>query len=638
MSHRSHSLGAMGADDLLHGLDERQRTAVTSTAGPLAIIAAAGSGKTTVLTRRIAHRVATGSADPRHVIALTFTREAAAQLRRRVRALDVREPIEAGTFHSVALRLLRDRALAANQQAPQVANDRHRLVAEAIRTVGSRVTPSGLAADLDWARARLVAPADYELATRRSRRKSSTPPSQFVQLVEAYELAKRRRGVMDFDDLLIRTLDAIRDDPTFAEIVRWRFRHLFVDEAQDLNPLQHALLEAWRDGRPDLCLVGDPRQAIYGWNGADPTTLLDVERSYPGVTIVRLTSNYRCTPQVVRAGAAALGSAPGADDDTTSARPDGTAVRIALFDRAEAEATAVAKAVRRIGATRPWREIAVLARTNDQLVALEGALTRHGVPVGRAAGRSPLERALREALGCRNRELLASWVERVFADDDADPVRARVADEADRFLASTEPGGLRAWIEARNPFDDLDTDDEGSVALVTFHAAKGREWSYVFVTGVEEGLVPHASAITAPQRSEEARLLYVALTRAGDELVVSASNHRNGIATAPSAWLEGVRATAAIDAPVPPPPRANARTTPADPLGPYRQWRAEAARRARVPDEAICSDHVLRSLAADPPASTDELARRLGITATAAARLHELPVPAATEAPRARGY
>jgi len=128
--------GGVPADSILYGLDAEQREAVTTAAGPLAIIAAAGSGKTTVLTRRIAYRVAEGSAMSQHVLALTFTRDAAAELKRRLRKLDIREPIEAGTFHGVALRLLRDRALAANQAPPQVANDRLRLAREVMATRG----------------------------------------------------------------------------------------------------------------------------------------------------------------------------------------------------------------------------------------------------------------------------------------------------------------------------------------------------------------------------------------------------------------------------------------------------------------------------------------------------------------------
>ena len=267
---------------MLHGLDAEQRAAVTTLASPLAIVAAAGSGKTTVLTRRIAYRSAHGTATPQHVLALTFTREAAAELKRRLRRLDIREPIEAGTFHGVALRLLRDRALAANHAPPHVANDRLRLAREVASELKLQVEPYGALADLDWAKARMVTPDRYEGAIRITRRRTSLPPARFADFAAAYERLKRRRGVVDFDDLLTHTIEALRTDRPWAEGVHWRYRHFFVDEVQDLNPLQHAMLEALRAGRPDLCLVGDPRQAIYGWNGADPTTLARGRGATPG--------------------------------------------------------------------------------------------------------------------------------------------------------------------------------------------------------------------------------------------------------------------------------------------------------------------------------------------------------------------
>ncbi|HEY5423953.1 MAG TPA: ATP-dependent helicase, partial [Ilumatobacteraceae bacterium] len=289
----------MTADRLLTGLDADQRRAVESTAGPLAIVAAAGSGKTTVLTRRIAHRLERGDAEPRHVVALTFTRDAAGELRRRLRRLDIREPIEAGTFHSISLRLLRDRALTRNESMPSVAPDRLRLVRECLTELRLGIEPYPAMADIDWASARRIAPADYERQSRQARRRGVVPPSRFEELAAAYARLKRRRGVVDFDDLLALNLRAMETDEAFRSLVRWRFRHFFVDETQDLNPLQHALLEQWRGGRPDICLVGDPRQAIYGWNGADHTTMTEVERVYPGVTVIGLTTNYRCSPQVV---------------------------------------------------------------------------------------------------------------------------------------------------------------------------------------------------------------------------------------------------------------------------------------------------------------------------------------------------
>ena len=624
--------------ELLRGLDAQQTQAVTTDAAPLAVIAAAGSGKTTVLTRRIAHRVLTGSAEAAHVLALTFTRDAAAELRRRLHRLDIHEPIDAGTFHAVALRLLSDRALAANQRAPQVAPDRHRLVRECITELRLSIDPSGALADLDWARARMVAPDRYDMASREARRRSATPSGRFADLVRAYEALKRRRGVVDFDDLLVQVVDAFTVDRPWAEGVRWRYRHFFVDEAQDLNPLQHAMLEALRDGRADLCLVGDPRQAVYGWNGSDPRLLAEVELTYPGVTIIRLGANYRCTPQVVRAGAAVL-HASGHHDDTQSANPDGAGLTALTFADERAEAKAIAAFVRDAVLHGSARRIAVLARTNEQLAVIERALTAVGVPTERSAGKSPLERALAVAYRLP-RERLAEWVEHVFTEQareargvrddpterggvDEGALQRRIAEEADRYLTAGQPGTFRAWVDERDPFADLTVDDHrDSVSLLTFHSAKGREWPSVVVAGLEEGLVPHSSAGSAVQLSEEARLLHVALTRAGEQLMVTRALSRGGRETRPSRWLDAVTTAGKGEPIVQPPQRPR---LPPDPLAPYREWRTSVARAFGQPDNAVCSDRVLRSLADTPPTSARELAERLGITETAATRLRPLP-------------
>lgn len=608
------------ADPMLHGLDAEQREAVTTTAAPLAIVAAAGSGKTTVLTRRIAFRVAHGTAMSQHVLALTFTRDAAAELKRRLRKLEIREPIEAGTFHGVALRLLRDRALAANHAPPHVANDRLRLAREVLSELKLGVEPYAALADLDWARARMIAPDRYEGAIRITRRRSALPPARFADFVAAYERLKRRRGVLDFDDLLVHTIEALRTDKAWADGVHWRYRHLFVDEAQDLNPLQHAMLEALRAGRPDLCLVGDPRQAIYGWNGADPTTLAEVEVRYPGVTVVALTSNYRCSPQVVRAGAAAL-AASGQQDTSESRQPGAATVTVQQLRDDIEEAETVARHLRGLLHHHRGRDLAVLARTNEQLTVLQQSLSKFGIDTERGSGRSPLDVALRAAYRCTSREQLALWAEASFAD--ADELTRRVAEEADRYLSSGEHGLFRSWVERRDPFDDLEpADSRDAVALLTFHAAKGREWWGVVITGAEEGLIPHSSSSSSAQLAEEARLFYVAITRASQHLVITHCTQRQRKSVAPSRWLQAVLDSTVHDVPSAPPTRSR---LPVDPMVPFREWRSAIARVAGQADQAVCSDKVLRSLAEQPPADIAELAHRLGITETAAGRLRPLP-------------
>jgi DNA helicase II / ATP-dependent DNA helicase PcrA len=614
----------MTAERLLVGLDADQRRAVESQAGPLAIVASAGSGKTTVLTRRIAYRIESGHAEPRHIAALTFTRDAAGELRRRLRRLEIHESIEAGTFHSIALRLLRDRALTRNESMPSLAQDRQRLVRECLKELRLELDAYPAMTDIDWARARRIEPADYERQSRAARRRGAVPPSRYVDLAAAYERLKRRRGVVDFDDLLDLNLRAVETDEAFRSLVHWRFRHFFVDEAQDLNPLQHALLEAWRGGRPDICLVGDPRQAIYGWNGSDHTTMTEVERVYPGVTVISLKTNYRCSPQVVSAGAAAL-SASGQIDDTESNRADGSPLRIESYPTAEAEAAAITAFVRTTLHRHNPSGIAVLARTNDQLVAIENALNDAEIATQRAIGRSPLELALSAAYRVTSREALALWADEQFTQHD--PIRRRVAEEVDRFLTSQEPGGFRSWVDSRTPFDDLDVEtDDGAVSLLTFHGAKGREWPVVVVAGAEDGLIPHGSALSAAQQAEEARLFYVAITRAVDQLVITRAESRRGVPTRPSPWLQAVEATIADDRPVAPPPRA-ATARVADPLAELKAWRRQIARGAAVAELTICSDRVLRSLLDRPPTNTDELAARLGLTPLAAAKLRPLPDP-----------
>src|SRR5215218_1841233 len=251
---------------LLGDLTPMQVAAVTTPSRLVAVIAGAGSGKTRVLTRRIAHRVAIGSADARHTLALTFTREAAGELRRRLRRSGVRDHVEAGTFHAVALALLRQRWADTDRRPPTIVADRERLLAE----VAAGIPVAALGAEVDWSSARGLPAARYVAAARAAGRRGATAPDRMATALDAYATLKRRRGVVDFDDLLSMCATELTTDEHWAAAVRFRFRHVLVDEAQDLNPMQQRLLGAIVGDRNDLYLVGDPAQAIYGFNGADP--------------------------------------------------------------------------------------------------------------------------------------------------------------------------------------------------------------------------------------------------------------------------------------------------------------------------------------------------------------------------------
>jgi DNA helicase-2/ATP-dependent DNA helicase PcrA len=454
-----------------------------------------------------------------------------------------------------------------------------------------------------------------------------------------YTLLKRRRGVIDFDDVLVHVARDMRLDPEFAAALRWRFRHLLVDEAQDLNPVQQALVDLLRHGRDDLFLVGDPSQAIYGFNGADPGLLLDVESRFAGVEVVRLPVNHRCTPQIVRAGVHVLatGRQPA---ELGSARAEGPAVELLVGADEQEEARQVA---RRLRATDPALvrsgQVAVLARTHAQLRGLQQALAGAGLPTRRpgTASGSPLPVAVREAAANRSAAQLRAWAHDTLdtppapgggdaghrrdhptshptdrqgdrrAERGSEPERIdagrRVAAAALEYLRDQPLGdgaGFRGWVATTDPFGD----EERGVELVTFHAAKGREWHTVIVTGVETGLVPHRSATSAAQRQEEARLLYVAMTRATDHLTIARAERRGGYAREPSPLV----ATLDLSAPtIVAPPHRPRRSTDDRLAGALRTWRHAAARRARVLPQQLCSDHDLAAIARRRPASAEEL-------------------------------
>ena len=477
-----------GPSRLLAGLTPSQCRAVTAPSATVCVLAAAGAGKTRVLTRRVAYRVATGTARAEHVLAITFTRKAAGELRERLVDLGLVQAVTAGTFHSVALGQLRRWWADRRTPEPALLQRKGRLLSELSsgRPGLSEVTIGDLASHVEWAKARLVSPASFAAEATKARRELPTEPEAIAAVYARYEDEKRRRRLIDFDDLLVRYADALDTDSRFAAAQRWRWHHLFVDELQDVNPLQCRLLLSLLGSNEDLFVVGDPNQAIYGWNGADPDFLANFPRRWPQAEVVRLDDNHRSSPQVVAAASAALGRQ--ASGPVRSSRPEGPFPRLLSYPSEEAEAAAVASQIR-AAQTRGlrWDKMAVLARTNTQLDSLAQALRNARVPF----------RA-------------------VLPSEEAEP-------DADQ----SPQGG--------------DTSGE-HVTVCSFHRAKGLQWTAVWVCGLEAGFVPIAYACTAESWAEERRLLYVALTRAERELYCSWARTRrmaNGILLQrePSPWL-----------------------------------------------------------------------------------------------------
>ena len=653
-------------DRLLEDLTDAQAAAVTSDGAPLVILAGAGSGKTRVLTRRIAWRAATGSANAGHVLALTFTRKAAGELRARLAALGVRDQVAAGTFHAMAYAQLRqrwsDRAIEApgllERKVPLLA----RLMPASLRSAA--VQPMDLAAEIEWAKARLVGPDRYEDEAQRAGRATPIAPTAMAALYERYEAEKKARRLVDFDDLLLLCGRALRDDQEFAARQRWRFRHLFVDEFQDVNPAQAALLAGWRGDRDDLCVVGDPNQAIYAWNGAEPTFLTGFCDREPGATVVRLDDSFRSTPQILAVAAAVLG------DDARplrAHRADGRLPVVRSYADERAEAAAVARDLRdRHRPGTPWSRLAVLARTNAQLVVIEEALRAARIPYRVRGGSAFLDRpevgdalqALRRQPGSFLERL--SWLVDSLLEDDAPGAASTVVDRRANLTELVRLGeeyvaaggaptveGVSGWLDATLRGDTGSAPSDG-VELATFHAAKGLEWPVVLLVGLERGLVPIGHAKTPEAEAEERRLLYVAITRAESELHCSWARQRTfgarALRRAPSPWLDDVSATikALAEGVRPADLRAKVaaerrrlrstdggRSTAtrvvgadADPvvLDALKAWRRTAAKAAGVPPYVIFHDTTLAAVAEARPGTREALLALPGLGPVKAAR------------------
>ncbi|MEU4676749.1 ATP-dependent DNA helicase UvrD2 [Micromonospora sp. NPDC023737] len=573
-----------GAERVLAGLDPEQRGAVTAPAGPVCILAGAGTGKTRAITSRIAYRALTGEISARHVLAVTFTARAAAEMRSRLTALGI-PGVQARTFHAAALRQVRYFAprLLDGRAMPELLDSKVRLVTLAAARVGlrtDRAAARDLAGEIEWAKSSLVEPAEYVVAAAKALRDTPHEPGKVAEVFAAYEKIKRGNGVIDFEDMLRAAVWGIEEHADVAEQVRAQYRHFVVDEYQDVNPLQQRLLDAWLGGRDDLTVVGDASQTIYSFTGATSAYLVDFPRRHRNAVVVRLVRDYRSTPQVVGLANAVISQARGTEArlrlELRGQRPPGPEPELRIFTDEPAEANAVAARARAlIDAGTPAREIAVLFRTNAQSEAYEKALTEAEVPYVvqgaerfferaevrqamvalRAATRSipgetPLPAAVVEALAA------VGWSPETPPAGGAARERwealAALVQLAEEYAATPAvvPIGEAATVE--RPVTLVEFTDElqrrasqqhaptlDGVTLASLHSAKGLEWDAVFLVGLSEGTLPTTYAKTAEQVEEERRLLYVGVTRAREWLWLSYAVARSpgGRARRPSRFL-----------------------------------------------------------------------------------------------------
>ena len=381
--------GPLDPDALLAGLDPEQREVATALTGPVAVIAGAGTGKTRAITHRIAYGVATGAYRPTSVLAVTFTTRAAGELRGRLQRLGA-QGVQARTFHSAALRQAQyfwPRVYGA--ELPAVLDNRMSLVAEAAGRLRVSVdTPRlrDLVSEISWAKVSNVSPEDYpRLAGRHHRSLASFDPETVGRVFSAYERTKQDRSRIDFEDILLCAAAVLSENAEVAETVRQTYRHLVVDEYQDVSPLQEALLTLWRGDRSELCVVGDPAQTIHSFAGAQASFLTGFARRFPQARMIRLVRDYRSTPQVV--GLANLITAQAAERrgagpvQLEAQQPAGPEVALVEAPSEAAEAAGVADwLAQQADQGVAYREMAVLFRINAQSPPMEQALADRGIP------------------------------------------------------------------------------------------------------------------------------------------------------------------------------------------------------------------------------------------------------------------
>ena len=636
----------MSQDNILEGLSAVQREAVVNYDGPTLIIAGAGSGKTRVLTTRIAYMLSQG-VDPSSILALTFTNKAAREMRERIEKLVGPKArfIRMGTFHSVFARLLRENAERIGYTQSYTIyepSDVKNLIKAIIKDKNlneERYKPQNVAARISMAKNCLITPGAYIAnATIVGEDREAKMP-EIGDIYNEYCIRCKRNGAMDFDDLLLQTNILLRDAPDVLEQYQDKFKYLLVDEYQDTNMAQYIIVRRLALKHNNVCVVGDDAQSIYAFRGAKIENILSFQRDYPTAKVYKLEQNYRSTQTIVEAANSLIkNNSRRLDKKCFSAASMGEKISLVRVLEDSYEPVEVAMDIKnkaREGAQ--WSDFAILYRTNKQHGLFESALARRGIPYRVYKGMSLLEhkdirnliayfsvilnpnddesfkrivnypaRGIGDTTIARIAELAAQrgtsmWhavhelvsatapmdqVERVVVRKVGDFVRLinelaalrhemgvcdfakevmtrsgilhaleaekkpendTAKDYLDQLLAMMSSyedecnremeDGLREtdytpsvdeWMQNMMLQNDQDTEDDGNkVTLMTVHSAKGLEYDYVYIVGMEEGLFPSSrSAESLADLEEERRLMYVAITRAKKGLMLTYSEMR----------------------------------------------------------------------------------------------------------------
>ena len=621
-------------NDVLEGLSAVQREAVVNYEGPTLIIAGAGSGKTRVLTTRIAYMLSQG-VDPRSILALTFTNKAAREMRERIERLvgPKARYIRMGTFHSVFARLLRENAERIGYTQSYTIyepSDVKNLIKSIIKDMNlneERYKPQNVAARISMAKNCLITPGAYIANATLGAEDREAKMPEVGNIYAEYANRCKRNGAMDFDDLLLQTNILLRDAPDVLEQYQEQFRYLLVDEYQDTNMAQYIIVRRLALKHSNVCVVGDDAQSIYAFRGAKIENILSFQRDYPTAKVYKLEQNYRSTQTIVEAANSLIkNNSRRLDKKCFSAAEEGAkiALRRVLEDSYEAVEVAMdIKDKARDGAQ--WSDFAILYRTNKQHGMFEAALSRRGIPyrvykgmsllehkdirnliayfsvilnpnddesfkrivnypargigettiarigdIARQRGTSmwhtvnelvnsatPVEQvekvvvrkvkdfvtlinelsALRSEMGVcdfakevmtRSGILHALEAEKKPENDTAkdylEQLLAMMSSYEDECNREIDDGlreidhtpSIDEWMQNIMLQTDQDNEDDGNrVTLMTVHSAKGLEYDYVYIVGMEENLFPSSRSIESlTDLEEERRLMYVAITRA----------------------------------------------------------------------------------------------------------------------------
>ncbi|MFM1787242.1 MAG: hypothetical protein RL228_1192 [Actinomycetota bacterium] len=557
----------MTDNPLLAGLDENQRLAVEAVRGRVSIIATAGSGKTRVITNRIAHAIQTKAQDAETGLALTFTNKAASEIRGRLARLKI-PPVAAATFHATALRQLSHFwPQVVGGQMWSVISTKSSLIEQAATDARINLTDftrRSVIGEIEWAKSSGL---DGEGYLKLDRKVDDISGQMIVDIWGRYTDLTKRRQVLDFEDILQLNLGMLANFPDILQQVRMRYTWFTVDEFQDVTPLQNSLLQQWVGNRNEICVVGDPAQTIYTFAGASANYLQEFKRNHPETLQIELNRTYRCPESICIVANNLMNLSP-TPSAMVSANSDNGQVELKHYSDEEVEANEIANQILAlIDSGVDPRDIAVLLRINSMSQVFETAFEYLNIPYSMRGLTRFFERpeVKQMLLDLRVGSYISSGIDLVEAVKQVATLHGwtelpKYSSESARSKWESLSALINVAVDLKthNPsasFEEYFAEiahrtnenydpQAAAVTISTIHTAKGLEWDHVFIPSVVEGILPFDPKRAPENTEEERRLFYVAITRAKQAVHISTSKTRLGYENAPSRFLSSVSSTA----------------------------------------------------------------------------------------------